>query len=63
VPAGYERRQDHGGDKRRAVCLQIPGSTTPFQPWVMGITLRAANSGPDGKSLTASIGMKAHEIA
>jgi hypothetical protein len=29
----------------------------------MGITMRAAMSGPEGKNLTASIGKKAHEIA
>jgi hypothetical protein len=29
----------------------------------MGITMRAAKSGPDGKNLTGSIGKKAHEIA
>jgi hypothetical protein len=29
----------------------------------MGITIRAAKSGPDGKNLTASIGKKAHELA
>jgi hypothetical protein len=29
----------------------------------MGITMRAAKNGPDGKNLTASIGKKAQEIA
>jgi hypothetical protein len=29
----------------------------------MGMTMRAAKSGPDGKNLTDSIGKKAHEMA
>jgi hypothetical protein len=29
----------------------------------MGITMRAAKSGPDGKNLTDSIGKAPHEIA
>jgi hypothetical protein len=29
----------------------------------MGITMRAAKSGPDGKNLTDSTSKKAHEIA
>jgi hypothetical protein len=29
----------------------------------MGITMRAARSGPDGKNLTDSTGRKHHEIA
>jgi hypothetical protein len=43
--------------------IRKPSSRNPAQPWVMGITMRAANSGPDGKNLTASTGKKAHEIA
>ena len=35
----------------------------PAQPWVMGITIRAAKSGPDGKNPTDSIGKGPHEIA
>jgi hypothetical protein len=40
-----------------------PSSRSPAQPWVRGITMRAAKSGPDGKNLTLSISKNAHEIA
>jgi hypothetical protein len=43
--------------------IREPSSRSPDRPWVRGITMRAAKSGPDGKNLTASIGKKAHEIA
>jgi hypothetical protein len=43
--------------------MRLPSSLSPAQPWVMGITMRAAKNGPEGKNLTASIGKKAHEIA
>ena len=43
--------------------IRKPSSFSPERPWVMGMTMRAANSGPDGKNLTASTGKKAHEIA
>jgi len=43
--------------------IRNPSTLSPAQPWVMGITMRAAKSGPDGKNLTDSIGKKAHEIA
>jgi hypothetical protein len=42
--------------------IRKPSSLSPDQPWVMGITMRAATSGPEGKNLTDSIGKKAHEI-
>jgi hypothetical protein len=40
-----------------------PSTLSPAHPWVMGITMRAAKSGPDGKNLTDSTGKKPHEIA
>jgi len=43
--------------------IRKPSTFSPDQPWVMGITMRAAKSGPDGKNLTDSSGKKAHEIA
>jgi hypothetical protein len=43
--------------------MREPSSRIPAQPWVSGITMRAAKSGPDGKNLTDSIGKGAHEIA
>src|SRR5688500_6622108 len=43
--------------------IRKPSSLSPATPWVRGITMRAAKSGPDGKNLTDSIGKKAHEIA
>jgi hypothetical protein len=43
--------------------MREPSSRSPAQPWVKGITMRAAKSGPDGKNLTASIGKQPHEIA
>jgi hypothetical protein len=43
--------------------MREPSSRIPAQPWVIGITMRAAMSGPEGKNLTASTGKKAHEIA
>src|ERR687890_1699611 len=43
--------------------IRKPSCLRPAQPWVRGITMRAAKSGPDGKNLTASIGKNAHEIA
>src|SRR5215207_6310176 len=43
--------------------IRLPSSRSPDQPWVRGMTMRAAMSGPDGKNLTLSIGKKAHEIA
>jgi hypothetical protein len=43
--------------------MREPSSRSPAQPWVRGITMRAAKSGPDGKNLTDSIGKGAHEIA
>jgi len=43
--------------------IRKPSSLSPATPWVMGITMRAAKSGPEGKNLTLSIGKKAHEIA
>jgi hypothetical protein len=43
--------------------IRLPSPFRPAQPWVMGITMRAAKSGPDGKNPTASIGKKAQDIA
>src|SRR3712207_5328929 len=43
--------------------IREPSSLSPAQPWVRGITMRAAKSGPDGKNPTDSMGKKAHEIA
>jgi hypothetical protein len=43
--------------------IRNPSSLSPAQPWVMGITMRAAKSGPDGKNLTDSSGKNPHEIA
>src|SRR5215217_5199523 len=43
--------------------IRKPSSFSPEKPWQIGITMRAAKSGPDGKNLTDSIGKKAHEIA
>jgi hypothetical protein len=43
--------------------MRKPRVRSPAQPWVMGITMRAAMSGPEGKNLTASIGKKAHDMA
>jgi hypothetical protein len=43
--------------------IRKPSTLSPAQPWVMGITMRAAKSGPDGKNLTDSIGKNPHEIA
>jgi hypothetical protein len=43
--------------------IRKPSSRSPERPWVRGITIRAAMSGPDGKNLTDSIGKKPHEIA
>jgi hypothetical protein len=43
--------------------IREPSSRSPERPWVMGITMRAARSGPDGKNLTDSIGKNPHEIA
>src|SRR5215203_1593298 len=43
--------------------IRNPSTFNPAQPWVMGITMRAAKSGPEGKNLTASMGKNAHDIA
>jgi len=43
--------------------IRKPSTLSPAQPWHMGITMRAAKSGPDGKNLTDSIGKNPHEIA
>jgi hypothetical protein len=43
--------------------IRNPSTFRPAQPWVMGITMRAAISGPEGKNLTLSIGKHPHEIA
>src|ERR687890_113448 len=42
--------------------IRKPSTLSPAQPWVMGMTMRAAKSGPEGKNLTDSTGKKAHEI-
>jgi hypothetical protein len=43
--------------------IRKPSSLSPERPWHIGITMRAAKSGPEGKNLTDSTGKKAHEIA
>jgi hypothetical protein len=43
--------------------IRKPSTLSPAQPWVMGITMRAAKSGPEGKNLTDSSGKNPHEIA
>jgi len=43
--------------------IREPSSLSPATPWVRGITIKAAKSGPDGKNLTDSIGKNPHEIA
>jgi hypothetical protein len=43
--------------------IRNPSTLSPAHPWVMGITMRAAKSGPEGKNLTDSIGKNPHEIA
>jgi hypothetical protein len=42
--------------------IREPSSRSPERPWVMGITMRAASTGPPGMNLTASIGKNPHEM-
>jgi hypothetical protein len=43
--------------------IREPSSFNPARPWMRGITMRAAMSGPAGKNPNALIGRNPHESA